>query len=1123
MEDISTILAERFAAGFSQQEQPVSEMINARLQRIQELERVRQEHLSEHSPSTPSGDAASRHSRRDRFIRQSSQRSSERRGASSSIQRTPVRSQSFENTSTVSHIDEDTINFREMFENARQSIFGPRASGSNESLNGARTSDSAVTMARPVFQTGSDSGSGSSTPRTSIPQFDVTAGLAEAFSNLRSSLRRSDSSGALGEPRRSSITHETNSTPNIQRLAVSNANGSSAARSSSARESRRESRFRRRTIQGVETNISRALEQERYQRTLPSASRALSPLVMESVSASSSSTIRESTSLTQRREISHTSSFNSSSSLNISRAPRKIELHSEDGIPNLGFENDQVVFIDNSGKCYWLNKSHALIRALKNSKKLPEIITKPKLAITSREDTDGYIAMMEGDDEARYTKLRELVMLARRRDANFENGDCTDSIKSLSLLELYQRGDFIEEPDDNDIDKKYKSYSLYTKPRPRPDMETFFEGKVVPSLYDGIPRSNLPQEIIDLERTASETEQNTGAVGSFAERSSFSASENTDRFEANGTVTVSEQRRSEASHEQILNNSVDGVSASVARSEAMQEALETNTDSFGNEDLRFNRLHARSEQAELRYDDGASAALLRRAEARRQQYLESRGSSENGGTVLQRRAEERRQQYLEEHHTGENGSSVRHTRAENIQQQFSSESRTDQTGRTIQRQSEERHEQHVSSRINRSEGSRTVRQSSQSSTVRRSSQTQIDNSDIHNEVNLVMQRLQMMQENAGTPIDTSHLDYEEMLMIQKALADNPSPPESPVDFETSDANAGEIILVSDDESNNNQTEGDSTGLKTTEVTSSLSSSHAPQAEELNYVAESFADTSSQSENTVVKLSSTALGSAVQGPNSDFLSARQTVITHTCVTEETPEIEETHSKSQITDVSESLTTFEDIAVKADAETSSESRNNIVETESSASVASKANVIEARTPRYQRLPSESGESRLPLPTMDWSPLERSNSPLSPNRFSFEDKKSENTGNVSSTSDGVMSSKYTVPKNLFSTPQSDARSPVLSELTIEIPSDSSATSQNWGNGTSPSQDSANQNDMIKSDTSAKSTPPLVKSRGASLSSSETPSPAGSETVTTVFEEFVQAVPLSILRQFTGSDDDE
>lgn len=56
-------------------------------------------------------------------------------------------------------------------------------------------------------------------------------------------------------------------------------------------------------------------------------------------------------------------------------------------------------------------------------------------------------------------------------------------------------------------------------------------------------------------------------------------------------------------------------------------------------------------------------------------------------------------------------------------------------------------------------------------------------SDIHEEVESIINRLQQRHAYAEIPIDTSHLDIEEMRMIQKALEENPSPPPSPVDFE----------------------------------------------------------------------------------------------------------------------------------------------------------------------------------------------------------------------------------------------------------------------------------------------------------------------------------------------------
>jgi hypothetical protein len=339
MADIST-LAERFATNVRQDRQPINDMINARLQRIQELERVRLEHASEHTTNV--GDGDSRHSRRDRFIRQTGQRSIERQSFGSSIQRTPLRSQSFENTTLVADMAEDTQNFRNMFESSRETLFGPRVSGSSEDLNGRRTSDTALTAPRVTFQTGSESGSGSSTPRGTVnvrPMNEFTSGLAEAFSNIRSAMVRSDSSSSLRETRRSSsITREASSASNLQRIAVTNNNGNSLTRSSSVRETRRESRFRRRTIQGVDSNISRAIEQERSERISPSVSRSVSPLVVDTALTSAPG-LHGMTTVTQSKESTRTTSaFSSTSSSYSSRYPKKIDLYPEDGIAVLGFE-----------------------------------------------------------------------------------------------------------------------------------------------------------------------------------------------------------------------------------------------------------------------------------------------------------------------------------------------------------------------------------------------------------------------------------------------------------------------------------------------------------------------------------------------------------------------------------------------------------------------------------------------------------------------------------------------------------------------------------------------------------------------------------------------------------------
>lgn len=1090
--DISTTFADRFAVGIAEPSHPATDIVTARLQRIQELERVRQEHLAAHSSNND--DSETRHSRRDRFIRQTTQRSTERRSFASNIQRTPVRSQSFENTNTIC-INEDTLTFRDFFESQRQTLFGARASTSNEnivstSVVGRRPSEPLTVASVPAVQTDDDSGSGSSTPisgvrpqfdlgsgsntpRTVRPQYDITVGLAEAFSNVRSSLLGSETSIA---PRSSSVTREIRSSAtNIQRLAMTNA--SPLTRSASQREPRRESRFRRRTIQGVDHNITQALEQERTQPSSSLVPRSLSPLVSPAVTKTA---VTENKTTVKSSEITHASSYSAFSSY--SSRYNKIELYPEDSVPALGFENEKVIFVDDTGHCHWLNKNHQIVRSVKAKTKLPEIIVKPRLTITNGEEADGFIATMEGDCEERYGKLRELALLAKRRDANFQSSDSTDSVRSLTLQDFEQRGDFIEEID---IDKKYKFVSLYTPPRARPDVKNYISKKEVPSLYDGIPRSQLPQEVIGRQENEPELKEPPPPVhGANKYLSARYMNIVHSARDCNGTASRTEQSRLAASHEHYSESQNEHGESVVnfARTQAQQESYsaESEIGANGHERVRFNRSGVRHEQAQVVSGDGVSNMLLRRAEARRQQYLAERQTTENGATTVERQAGEQRHQYAEERQTGEDGSTS-HRQMEQFHEESTTHASTDTgSSTTIQRRSSQRQQQTSSTQVVRGrnttsavtqvEQSSTIRQSSRNETLRQAS---IDNSDIHGGVNLVMERLHMMQGISGMPLDTSHLDYEELLMIQKALAENPSPPDSPVNVEVTEIEYPEIVTV--DESEYVEPTEEVKVIEEIEHDSKDNSASLAAGQNRTEIPSTI-NLAGQSSSALSRYSSqtgSSKPSAFSSPGTSFISAKETVITH----------------------------------------------------SSSSVSSKEEKVpEPRTARYQRLPSEGAEARLPLPSIDWSPLEKNKSPISPKRFTFETKTETNVDGpknlrLSSSAPTILTPKSTIPKAAPSGAGTSTWKPsVQDELTIEIPSENNDTTDN---ATKTSQSSANQKDCNKSETGStkSSSSPLVSSRSISQSSSAAHSPSDGESVTTVFEEFVQTIPRSMLSNWPSS----
>lgn len=1090
--DISTTFADRFAVGLAEQNQPATDMVSARLQRIQELEQIRQEHIAAHPVA--GGDSESRHSRRDRFIRQSTQRSMDRRSFSSNIQRTPVRSQSYENTNLIC-VNEDTLNFREFFESTRQNLFGPRPSASSENLTAAapvvrRPTDPSISIPRALPPAGSESGSGSntpvagsrpqfevgsgsSTPRTVRPQYDITAGLAEAFSNVRQSLLGTDVSPAPRDARSSSITRESrNTATNIQRFAMSN--GSPLTRTSSLREPRRESRFRRRTIQGVDSSITKALEQERLQ-TSSSVSRSISPLV---IAPSATSAASETRGVVKSSEVTQSSSYSSLSSSYSSRY-NKIELYPEDNIPVLGFEDEKVIFVDSDGHCHWLDKNHQIVRSVKSKSRLPEIVVKPKLAITSGEDTDGYIATMEGESEDRYTNLRELVMLARKRNANFDNGDSVDSEKCL--LDV-QQSDFLNEAD---IDEKYKFVSLYTPPRQRPNFESLFLNKEVPSLYDGIPQSELPQEIQTHKEEGAVKEETSPPIhGANKFLSARYLPRNTvQTAERNGRAPRVEHSRIAGSREHYSETEMENgdFTATHTRSIGAHEsyAAERAAGANGHERVQLSRSGVRHEQSQAMTVDGVSSILQRRAEARRQQYLAEHQTSDS----VERRAGMQQHQYAEEQQTSEDGTTSRRQMEERLEES-STHCTSDYGGSsTFQRRSVQRRQQFSSTHSGTSGSTRnSSRQIEHSSSNSQTSQIQpaIDNSDIHGEVNLVMERLQMMQGSSGETLDTSHLDYDEMLMIQKALAENPSPPESPVQFEQteySDITEGENVItggypeiITVEESEPTDSLQEAVVTDTLETVGSDDRYNYARDDDVEGSHTTSEDKSDQ--NSAVTVSRGSSNTSSNWGGTSYLSAKESVINH------------------------SSTSYAD-----------SSKDEIVR--------------EPRGARYQRLPSEGSESRLPLPSMDWSPLDKSKSPISPKRFTFETKDGGSSASPQTSASiplSFSSTRTTIPKS--SQPvvvSSTSRPSVHDQLNIEIPGEHADTLET-------DHGSASKSDCIKSESEIDKAVKSPSARGQSVSqtTSQTSSPAGSDTVTTVFEEFVQTIPRSMLANWPPSPDD-
>lgn len=980
MTDFSAQFANRFESSLAEQNQPATDLVNARLQRLDELQRLRQERLAE-STSNNGNDASSRMQRRERLIRQSTQsRSMERRSFASNIQRTPVvRSQTL-HTDTV---NEDTLSFRDVFEGTRQNLFRPRVSASSENLSAFhRSSSDTRLMSRvPAVVTNQESDSGSSTPRAlSRPSWDIASGLAEAFSSVRSSLMRQENSHSVGDVSRSpSMARETrNTSTNVQRFMMSSQNAPALSRSASVRESRRETRFRRRTIEGVDSNVTRALERERAERInidtearssaisrSQSFNRMRSSLrsqVHQTVSETSNNSVNE-TSVTETTTEAQSASY---SSYSYTRGRRTVDLFPEDSVPVLGLEDEKVKFIDVQGQCHWLSKHHQLLRLIKSTNCVPEI-KKVKLQQSETSENDGYMASLEGDDNSRYGKLRELVHIARKRDACVENGFSGDAEQRLSLLELYERGDFLDDKQNEDtenIDEKYKSVSLYNPPRSRPDLESYLSSRTIVPLYDGI------------EKPKSESEKKKEPAVTLVPRHPVEYTLSAARLSG---------RQFSSTTTSVVNGGLSTVTQNV--SEAQQE--------------------------DMAYSASANGQSMT--------YQSSEQSSFN-------------QELLQEFSDG--------------------------------------------------------------------SLDNFDDAAAQSEVNLVMERLNFMQEAMGQPVDTSHLNYEEMLMIQRALEENPSPPETPDQMMSPGAQQW-VEEVQD-------------------VPPVIPNERAPPS--LHHIIsapEDLASTSRQSGSTSVR-------QQVSGSESRFL-ARSFSADDRASTERTAS-----SRSFVQTRSSSVSSRNGSVqtVSSQSEAASEASTSQQVVTNGASSRQRPSDLPAVTsnvrssiqgnpypgrvsvsPRLQRISSSGSDTMLPLPTMDFSPLSRSpqKSPFSEDPISeqfTETGTNLNSGNENSVQEN---------QNMITVSSPDPHT----ELTIDIPESASASRYEGDRVLSVSD--RNEGHSEGGQRASSSVSPLVKTRNSSVNSTDAMSPAGSDGVTTVFEEFVQTIPKDLLNNWSPKENDK
>ena len=972
MTDFSATFANRFESTLAEQNQPATDIVNARLERIEELERVRQERLATHNSSNSNNnDAASRLQRRERIIRQTTQnRSMERRSFASNIQRTPVvRSQTLE---THAPINEENMSFREMFESTRQNLFGPRVSASSENLSSFHRSASDTRLMRAPVVVPPESDSGSSTPRsTSRPRWDLASGLAEAFSSVRSSLIRPETSLSSSDVSRSPATvRETrNTSTNMQRFMMSNSNDSPLSRSASVRESRRENRLRRRTIEGVDSNVTRALERERTER-VPNPNRSSSVTRTQSFNRTQAARSQLRQTLSQESDttsevqtvVETASESQSSSSSYSSYTPyrRTVDLFPDDSVPVLGLEEEKVKFIDAEGHCHWLSKHHQLLRMIKNTKNVPEI-KKVKIQSTDPSDSEGFIATMNADVDSRYKKLRQLVYIARKQEEILSADNDADYEHRMSLLELYERGDFLDEKQEEnkeDIDEKYKSFSLYTHPRSPPNLEEYLSTRVVIPLYEGIEiqkeeSEKKEPEVIVVPRHFVEYQLSASRIAGMNFKSTTTNS-------ANGGASIVSQRIAQArQHSMAVSQSLNGQSTSFQSSE--QSAF--------------------SQEVREEFDNSDSA----------------------------------------------------------------------------------------------------------------------DNVEENSEVNLVMERIHMMQAASGQEGDASHLDYDEMLMIQQALEDNPSPPDTPEPM-----SPYEQYFVEDPHEEYTISESPQTTVpsllpRMNSAPFDIGSSRPPTGR-----ASTSTQQVNRSEARSVMRSFSSDGNQSTERSSSRLSQSMSSVTNNN--------NSILAKSEV--FSESSSTSQTVTNSGNVPSCSPDSNLNNQGQESSNLAEPLQTRPypnrvSMSPRLQRISSSGSDTMLPLPTMDFSPLSKT---PSPQRFNFnESNTSETINEVNNTNSDTITD---VNQTNRQTNETDViNSDLHTELSIEIPESTDSLHPLRSNSSSTQEETQGQRSTMS---------PAVKSRTPSVASNDAVSPAGSDVVTTVFEEFVQTIPRDLLNSWSSSQDE-
>lgn len=731
--------------------------VEGRLQHIQEMEQARLDRAAERNaarnPPQPEPETNVRLSIRERIVQQTqSQRPSAQRRA----RQHPRRAASFHTGDTNVQIANDIQNFREAFEISRNTIFAGMTPGSSENITDSQVGRRTVDLSG--NQEGSQPNSGSSTPRISRrgENYEPTRGLDNQFAGIVADLsisRGSNSnlsdSGREHGSRSSSATRDhgrSNTSTNYQRFLMSN----TADIGMTGRNGRYEGRRSRMT--------------ERRRQTIGITTSDVREAVALTSGGSRSSDNQTNSIETRTSDIDNIGLSRDTYPSNLSRYSRKIEIHEDTTRPVLALGDEKVVYVDEKGHCHWLEKNHPLLKAAKESS-APSVVIKYKTdSPTNSETPNDSVIDVPGDPEERYNKLRELIMKSKSRKGSCGNGDFEEIANGKNGIIVGNGKTALDETDSNNsikklqtlginpaysieaIDKTFKHVSYYTKPRPRPSLDSYKLTRKCKSIYDyeGSEQSENTHE----ERTPISQQDSILTYTESGRQNGYHISV-TDTVETASVVNTVEtviETREQINQFGALNRSNLGIrseSAFLRRSASVQESRPPRSEFGETPNARLVRhgsdLGIRSESTFLRRSASAQESRPPR--------------SESGATP--------------------NASLARHRSDLGMrsEQAFLRRSASFQESRP------------AISEFGETPTARLVRHGSLEATTSRLSQQGSRHDDIHEEVESILSRLQQRHAYAEVPIDTSHLDLEEMRMIQKALEENPSPPPSPMDFE----------------------------------------------------------------------------------------------------------------------------------------------------------------------------------------------------------------------------------------------------------------------------------------------------------------------------------------------------